>query len=120
MAKAGSFGFRRSSAPPLLSIDGSGDSASIDVGKGLGGNKIDAENWVEFPALYGDRIYSDHQYRIRKSTVTNCDGPRPHAQPGNIRIGSVRSFGSPNGAFELDLSYCSSQRRRQHDVGAGP
>jgi carbamoyltransferase len=90
----------------LLSIDGFGDFVSTMWGKGCG-NKIDPENWVEFPHSMGIVYTAITQYLgfAMYGDEFKVMGLAPYGQPEYLdRLRQIVRV-KPNGAFELDLSY---------------
>jgi carbamoyltransferase len=90
----------------LLSIDGFGDFVSTMWGRGCG-NKIEIENWVEFPHSMGIVYTAITQYLgfPKYGDEFKVMGLAPYGEPEYLdrlrRLVRVK----PNGSFELDLSY---------------
>jgi carbamoyltransferase len=90
----------------LLSIDGFGDFVSTMWGKGCG-NKIEPENWVEFPHSMGLLYTAITQYLgfPKYGDEFKVMGLAPYGEPEFLdqlrQIVRVK----PGGRFELDLSY---------------
>src|SRR5262245_31159386 len=90
----------------LLSIDGFGDFVSTMWGRGCG-NKIDAEDWVEFPHSMGILYTAITQYLgfSRYGDEFKVMGLAPYGEPEYLdRLRKLVRV-KPNGGFELDLSY---------------
>ena len=90
----------------LLSIDGFGDFVSTMWGRGCG-NKIEVEDWVEFPHSMGILYTAITQYLgfPKYGDEFKVMGLAPYGEPEYLdrlrRLVRVK----PNGGFELDLSY---------------
>jgi len=90
----------------LLSIDGFGDFVSTMWGRGCG-NKIEAEDWVEFPHSMGILYTAITQYLgfPKYGDEFKVMGLAPYGEPEYLdRLRKLVRV-KPNGGFELDLSY---------------
>jgi carbamoyltransferase len=90
----------------LLSIDGFGDFVSTMWGRGCG-NKIDVENWVEFPHSMGILYTAITQYLgfPKYGDEFKVMGLAPYGEPEYLdRLRQLVRV-KANGGFELDLSY---------------
>ena len=90
----------------LLSIDGFGDFVSTMWGRGCG-NKIEAEDWVEFPHSMGLLYTAITQYLgfPKYGDEFKVMGLAPYGEPEYLdRLRKLVRV-KPNGGFELDLSY---------------
>jgi carbamoyltransferase len=90
----------------LLSIDGFGDFVSTMWGRGCG-NKIEAEDWVEFPHSMGLLYTAITQYLgfPKYGDEFKVMGLAPYGEPEFLdRLRKLVRV-KPNGGFELDLSY---------------
>jgi len=90
----------------VLSIDGFGDFVSTMWGRGCG-NKIDAEDWVEFPHSMGILYTAITQYLgfPRYGDEFKVMGLAPYGEPEYLDRLRTLVRVKPNGGFELDLSY---------------
>ncbi|HEX7796625.1 MAG TPA: carbamoyltransferase C-terminal domain-containing protein [Vicinamibacterales bacterium] len=90
----------------LLSIDGFGDFVSTMWGRGCG-NKIEVEDWVEFPHSMGLLYTAITQYLgfPKYGDEFKVMGLAPYGEPEYLdRLRKLVRV-KPNGGFELDLSY---------------
>jgi carbamoyltransferase len=90
----------------LLSIDGFGDFVSTMWGRGCG-NKIEIEDWVEFPHSMGLLYTAITQYLgfPKYGDEFKVMGLAPYGEPEYLdRLRKLVRV-KPNGGFELDLSY---------------
>jgi len=90
----------------LLSIDGFGDFVSTMWGRGCG-NKIEAEDWVEFPHSMGILYTAITQYLgfPKYGDEFKVMGLAPYGEPEYLdRLRKLVRV-KPTGGFELDLSY---------------
>ena len=103
----------------LLSIDGFGDFVSTMWGVGCG-NKIEVEDWVEFPHSMGILYTAITQYLgfPKYGDEFKVMGLAPYGEPEYLdRLRKLVRV-KPNGGFRArPLVLRSPQRRRQHDVG---
>jgi carbamoyltransferase len=90
----------------LLSIDGFGDFVSTMWGRGCG-NKIDVNNWVEFPHSMGILYTAITQYLgfPNYGDEFKVMGLAPYGEPEYVEQLRKLVRLKPTGAFELDLSY---------------
>ena len=90
----------------LLSIDGFGDFVSTMWGRGCG-NKIEVDDWVEFPHSMGILYTAITQYLgfPKYGDEFKVMGLAPYGEPEYLdRLRTLVKVKS-NGGFELDLSY---------------
>ena len=90
----------------LVSIDGFGDFVSTMWGRGCG-NKIEVEDWVEFPHSMGILYTAITQYLgfPKYGDEFKVMGLAPYGEPEYLdRLRQLVRV-KPTGAFELDLSY---------------
>jgi carbamoyltransferase len=90
----------------LLSIDGFGDFVSTMWGRGCG-NKIDVENWVEFPHSMGILYTAITQYLgfSKYGDEFKVMGLAPYGEPEYLERLRQLVRVKANGGFELELSY---------------
>jgi carbamoyltransferase len=90
----------------LLSIDGFGDFVSTMWGRGCG-NKIEVEDWVEFPHSMGILYTAVTQYLgfPKYGDEFKVMGLAPYGEPEYLDKFRQLVRVKPNGGFELDLSY---------------
>ena len=90
----------------LLSIDGFGDFVSTMWGRGCG-NKIEVDDWVEFPHSMGILYTAITQYLgfPKYGDEFKVMGLAPYGEPEYLdRLRKLVRV-KPNGGFDLDLSY---------------
>jgi carbamoyltransferase len=90
----------------LLSIDGFGDFVSTMWGRGCG-NKIEIDNWVEFPHSMGILYTAITQYLgfPKYGDEFKVMGLAPYGEPEYLEQLRKLMRVKPAGGFELDLSY---------------